>query len=299
MPKFRKALISGATGYIGSHLCQRLLDDGWEVVVIQRHNGRRCPSSWANRVTIIQHDGTTQNLISCLAATKPDIVFHLASLFIAEHQSNHVSELIISNVEFGTQLAEACVSSNIGNFINTGTSWQHFRSEAYDPVCLYAATKEALENILDFYADAFGMRVITLKLFDTYGPNDPRPKILNLLIDAALSGRALGMSPGEQEINLVHVNDVVEAYIQCAKLLQSQASGCHERYAASSERNLTLRELAQIIKDISGRPLNITFGERPYRRREVMKPINAAPPPMGWRPKINIECGISGLLRKS
>lgn len=292
-----KALVTGATGYIGSKLCDRLLEEGWQVSAIVRKSGRRLAARWNGKVEPLHYDGTTESLMDGLAATTPQAVFHLASLVLAEHRPAHVTDLVVSNVLFGTQIAEACARSGVRNFVNTGTSWQHYRSEAYDPVCLYGATKQAFEDILDFYADAFGMKIATLKLFDTYGPDDPRPKLVNLLLKAARSGEDLGMSPGDQRLDLVHVDDVTNAFWQAARhLLDERTTAGHHRYAVSSGDSITLRQLAALVERIIGKKVNVTFGARPYRDREVMEPWQGGTPPPGWKPAHSLEKGLARLV---
>jgi len=294
-----KALLTGATGYVGTKLCQRLLAEGWQVDVLVRATGRPLPQTLADKVISHSYDGSTQSVQDAVAATQPDVVFHLASLFIAEHRSDQVTDLINSNILFATQLAEACARAGVKRFINTGTTWQHYRSNAYDPVCLYAATKQAFEDILDFYADAFSMRVITLKLFDTYGPDDPRPKLVNLLIRALESGEALGMSPGEQLLDLVHIDDVTRAFAVCAhQLLDGVSCQPHQRYAVSSGTPVSVRQLVALLGQISGKAINVTFGARPYREREVMSPWQAGQCPPGWQAQLDPLTGLASLLQK-
>lgn len=288
-----KALVTGATGYIGSKLCQRLLAEGWEVDVLIRSSGRPLAESLAGKVSLRTYDGNTQSVLDSVSAAKPDLVFHLASLFIAEHRSEQVTDLINSNVLFGTQLIEACSRFGVKRFINTGTSWQHYRSEAYDPVCLYAATKQAFEDILDFYADAFDLRVVTLKLFDTYGADDPRPKLVNLLRRHASSQEPLLMSPGAQKIDLVHIDDVCNAFLQATRLLaDTNGAPSHQRYAVSTGQARALREIVEIFIEATGQNLAIRWGERPYRAREVMTPIGGAILP-GWRPQHELSCDFA------
>jgi len=291
-----RALITGATGYIGAKLCQRLLAEGWQVDVLVRETGRPLAQTLAGAVTSHGYDGSTQSVLDTVAAAKPDVVFHLASLFIAEHRSDQVTDLINSNLLFGTQLAEACARAGVKCFINTGTSWQHYRSDAYDPVCLYAATKQALEDILDFYVDAFNMRVITLKLFDTYGPDDPRPKLVNLLVKAMDSGEALGMSPGEQVLDLVHIDDVTRAFaISAQQLLDDASSRSHERYAVSSGTPISVRQLVALVEQVTGKANNVTFGARPYREREVMSPWQSRQTLPGWHAQIGAHAGLAAM----
>jgi nucleoside-diphosphate-sugar epimerase len=292
-----KALVTGATGYIGSKLCQRLFEDGWQVDVILRDTHRPLSETLAEKVGLYIYDGSIQSMLNAVSDSKPDVIFHLASLFIAEHRNEQVTDLILSNILLGTQLIEACVHSGVRKFINTGTSWQHYRSEEYDPVCLYAATKQAFEDILDFYTDAYSISAVTLKLFDTYGSDDPRPKLINLLVKALHTGEHLAMSPGEQSLDLVHISDVTEAFSTCARqLLLGVTPQPHVRYSIASGTPLSVRQLVASIERITGRKLNVTFGERPYRKREVMWPLKSNQLPPYWNAKISLEAGLNSLL---
>jgi len=200
--------------------------------------------------------------------------------------------LIRSNVLFGNQLLEAMKVSGVRFLINTGTSWQHYNNEDYNPVCLYAATKQAFEAILEYYVQACDIKAITLKLFDTYGPNDPRQKLFHLLNKAAMSGEPLDMSAGEQLIDLVHVDDVVDAYMIAAQRLLDGKVSVHEDYAVSSGCSLPLKELVALYSDATGWNVNVNWGARPYRFREVMRPWDKGRAIDGWRPKIALGKGL-------
>jgi nucleoside-diphosphate-sugar epimerase len=260
------AFVTGATGFIGGKLVGRLLAEGQAVHALLR------PTSDANlldpRVTVHRHDGTMGRLIDALSRAKPDMVFHLASLYLADHKSHQVEPLILSNVFFPAQLAEAMAATGARRLINTGTAWQHFETSEYRPVNLYAATKQACQDLLRYYQDAQGLSVLTLKLFDTYGLGDNRRKLVNLLVDAASSGGGLGMSPGEQIVDLTHVDDVVEAFmLAAARLMERPAS--EESFFVSGER-LSVRDLVSEVEAALGMSVHAEFGKRPYRMREVM-----------------------------
>lgn len=289
----KSALITGATGFIGSRLAQRLLHDGWDVHVIIRpgsHLDLLHPLRTA--VTVHEHDGSTEGMISLVSRAKPSTVFHLASLFLAQHQAGDIEPLIRSNILFGTQLVEAMAVNRTFALVNTGTSWQHYENKQYGPVCLYAATKQAYEAILGFYANTTELKVITLKLFDTYGPEDPRPKLFTLLRKTAAHQQTLAMSPGEQLIDLVYIDDIVDAFfIAAERLLQGRVSR-YEAYAVSSGNPVRLRDLVELYGRIIGKVLPLEWGKRPYRPREVMIPWNTGNSLPGWKPKIGLEEGI-------
>jgi nucleoside-diphosphate-sugar epimerase len=235
-------------------------------------------------------------MISIMAASNPAIIFHLASLFLSEHSAHDVDRLIISNVLFGAQLLEAMAIHGITNIVNTGTSWQHYENKAYSPVNLYAATKQAFEDILRFYVEAKGVKAITLKLFDTYGPNDTRPKLFHLLEKIARERMALAMSPGEQIIDLVHVSDVVSAFETASNRLMNALVDGHEQYAVSSDTPMSLQAVVRTFERVLGRRLAIEWSGRPYRAREVLTLWNRGKRLPGWAPAFSLEAGITDLL---
>jgi nucleoside-diphosphate-sugar epimerase len=158
--------------------------------------------------------------------------------------------------------------------LNTGTYWQHYNGANYDPVNLYAATKQAFEDIAKFYAEASGLRFCTLKLCDTHGPDDTRKKIFNLFQSSASNGEILEMSAGEQLIDILHVDQVVFAFVKLINQLNCPTSindNC-ESYCISSGRKITLKQLAAEYEEMNNVKLNIRWGARPYRSREVMQP---------------------------
>ncbi len=291
------ALVTGATGFVGSHLVRRLVGDGTNVhILVRPHSSLALLGEVAARVTPHVHTGATEDLVTIVGDIRPDVVFHLASHFVATHQTADVTRLIESNVLLGSQLVEAMVRNDIRHLVTAGTSWQHFQNESYRPVSLYAASKQAFEDIVRFYTDAALLRAISLHLFDTYGPGDPRQKLIHLLTRAARSGEALAMSPGEQHLDLVHVDDVVAAFLAAAGRLRAGQGEPFETFSVSAGRTMSLRELVDLFGRVHGRPLAVTWGGRPYRPREVMTPWNAGIPVPGWSPIVPIEDGIRRML---
>lgn len=288
----RVALVTGATGFVGSHLVRRLVQDGWQVHIVIRPASVLPQDPEFMRISAHVHDGTTDGMIHIVGESKPDVVFHLSSLFLAQHQSRDVESLITSNILFSTQLLEAMSAQGIRSLVNTGTSWQHYNNEDYNPVCLYAATKQAFETILTYYTEAAGLRAATLQLYDTYGPDDRRRKLFALLRDAAETRTPLLMSPGDQLIDLVYIDDVIEAYARAAAILQGGEIEGHRVYAVSSGASLKLKDLVGVYSQLCGRQVPVEWGARSYRTREVMVPWNRGHALPGWQPRVGLEEGI-------
>ncbi len=291
------ALVTGATGYIGSNLARRLVSDHWCVHIIVRPDSNiEVLNPILDRLIVHKHDGTTKNMIDIISSVSPDIIFHLASLFIAQHSSEDIQKLIISNILFSTQITEAAASCNVKFLINTSTSWQHFDNEKYSPVNLYSSFKQAFEDILKYYVYSHELKVISVVLFDTFGPNDNRSKLIPLFMKNIKTQNIINMSKGEQLIDLVYIDDVVDAYLYCAKKIERQKKP-YIRYGISSLKPLPLHEIVELFESVFNCQLNILWGSRPYRKREVMIPWNKYKQIPGWKPKFNLKAGLQQIYR--
>jgi nucleoside-diphosphate-sugar epimerase len=297
MDKPRRALLTGGTGFIGLALARRLSADGLIVTAAVRS------TSDPGRVALLREVAQVQTLdphsgpLPILCEAKPDVVFHLASKFVAEHRPDQVDAILRDNIVFGVRLLEAMKQSGARRLVSASTTWQRFDSEAYSPANFYAASKQAFEDFTQYYVEAAGFGVIHLVLSDTYGPEDRRQKLFSVFAVALGANRPVAMSGGEQFLDLVHVADAAAAFAAAGERVASCPLPSVERFAISSGRPIRLRELAGQYELAAGQALNIAWGERPYRAREIFKPtIHFAPVP-GWKPTVDLTTGLRELLQ--
>ena len=290
-----RALLTGGTGFLGSRVACALLDDGWAVTLLSR-----AASSLAaltrlgivDRVTVARLGigDLLDEIATVLDVARPDVIFHLAAASRGRETPAWVAEMLDANVTFPTLLIAAAHEQGVAYVVNAGSSWQTASGAAYTPFNVYAATKQAFEDLLVAYA-ADDMSAITLRLFDTYGTGDVRQKIVDLLLEAGRRETTLRMSPGDQVIDLVHVDDAARAFVVAGRrLLGSHVRG-HEVYAVSGAR-LPLRELAGRVSAALGRPIPIAWGARDYRPREIMQPATHLPRLPGWTPETSLDAGL-------
>jgi dTDP-4-dehydrorhamnose 3,5-epimerase len=261
--------LTGTTGFIGKNLVKQMSQNpDIKIHAIVRKNSDLSFLKDHN-IDLIFYDGTFNSLNEFFSKEKIDVVIHLATLYLFEHKPQEIDGLIDSNIKFGCHLLEAAAMNNCRKFINAGSYIQNYFSEEYYSSCLYAATKESLQNIIDYYALNRGLSAITLKLYDVYGANDDRKKILNSFKKLSENGERLKMSPGEQELRLTYVDDVLEAIEISIKMLENFTAE-HKIYYVGAEA-YKLKEVAKIFEEISKKTLNIEWGAFPYREGQPMK----------------------------
>lgn len=293
----QRFLVTGATGFIGKHLCRHLVESNMEChVVVRQSSDLSRLEPYLERIQVHVHDGRSEHLQDLVEKAQPDVCVHLATHFLSRHTTADIGSLIEANVLFGCQLLEAMSQLGIRRFINTGTAWQHYQNEAFNPVCLYAATKQAFQDLARYYQECHQLNFIQLSLHDTYGPMDHRRKLFNLLAEAIKTGQSLQMSPGEQLIDLLHVEDVIAAIMQAAEVISHQDSMRRPVYMLSSKNPIALKALVGLFGEAWGTAVPVQFGARPYRDREVMVPWNTGPILPGWRPRISLQAGLASVI---
>ena len=278
-------LITGATGFIGRHLCARM-KELYNIYALVRPSSSCdkliCPPTYV-------FDENISSLACWMQNMQIDGVVHLAAFQAFSPEEGEIKDLVLSNIWLGTALLEACKKADVKWFLNTGTIWQNYQSpdflDVYNPVNLYAASKQAFLSMAKYYTETSSIRFCTLKLCDTYGPGDTRKKILSLFDEARQTGCRLDLTPGKQQIDLLHINDVVSGFVRLTAILADQEFPVCPEYDLSSGKRISLRNLAVLYEKKYHTKLNICWGAIPYRERTVMIPYKGNILP-GWSPII-------------
>ena len=231
-----KILLTGAGGYMGSHIAKRLAGNGYEVYGILR-NTSAVPASLKNIKKIYRYEYSGQ-LYEIVREIQPEMVIHTAGMFLGEHTGENIQQLLNSNIVFTAVLTDAANQAGCRCMIQTGSYWQNYCGREYDPVNLYAATKQAAEDILEYYKNAYQWKILTLRIFDVFGPGDQRKKVLNLVRDLK-EGETLDLTYGEQKLYMCYIDDVVSAYMQAVHLVREQNPGSGRRYAVRGKKAWT------------------------------------------------------------
>ncbi|GAE33087.1 NAD-dependent epimerase/dehydratase family protein [Halalkalibacter akibai] len=298
--KGARVFATGATGYIGSHLTKKLVEDGSEVhVLIRPSSSKKTIENLLAHHQIHVYDGSYQSMDQAIKKARPDIVFHLSSFASIRYETKDVPNMLESNVVMASYLLEAMAKNQVNKLVNTSSFSQHMNQALYHPNSLYAATKQAFEDILFYYTDGTAMNAITLVLFDNYGPHDPRPKLMNLIYRAASEGTTLLLSPGEQLLDLLYIDDVIAAYIVAAERLLANESSGMERFSVGSEKRISLRKLVSTVETVIGKQVRVKWGAIDYRPNEIMIPWHKGIRMPGWQQTITLERGIQMYFKEN
>lgn len=290
-------LVTGATGYVGREFI-KAYQNSYEIIALVRKSSNTNQLVMLN--CIVKEFDSFTDIHNVFKEKDINGIIHFASSVIIMHNYNDIDILIDSNIRYGVYLLELSKKFHINWFINTGTFWQNYQNESYNPVNLYAATKEAFENIAKYYTETSNLIFSTIKLNDIFGANDTRVKIFNLWNTCSKSGELLDMSEGEQIIDISFIEDVISAFGCMIENLQRVNNNEYNNksYAVVSNQRMTLKELAKVFELVTQRKLNINWGSRAYRYREVMMPPENIEKVPNWKQKYSLEQAIIKTMGK-
>jgi CDP-paratose synthetase len=289
-------LVTGATGYIGREFIKSA-QTKYNIIALVRKESDINKLEKFN-CKIIRFDSYNE-INTIFVNNNITGVIHFASNILIKHDTKDISSLINSNITFGTQLLEASSKTKVKWFINTGTFWQNYENKEYNPVNLYAATKEAFVNIAKFYTQTSDLVFSTIKLNDTFGPEDTRNKIFNLWYLILQNNEILDMSAGDQIIDISYIDDIISAYIIMIENLSKNDINKYNNktFVVTNKEKPTLKELAKMFEDTINCKLNINWGIREYRYREVMIPYSSGISVPNWEQKFNIKEAIQKAIK--
>ena len=236
--------------------------------------------------------GGVASVVEIVTQVQPDAIFHLAAVYAEPVSADCVLSMLDGNLSLGACLlfaATRCAMQPV--FINTGTYWQFDKESMYSPNSLYAATKQAFQDLLHFYRERMGTAAVTLIYYDTFGEGDTRQKLWQKMTSAA-AGTSFRLSLGEQTIHLVHVEDIVRAFIRAAELLH-EGQQMAPMYTVQSDSPRTLRSLVEELNSRGNLGLDLQWGAIPYWEGQVVEPWVGEMLP-GWKPEVEV---MSALLR--
>lgn len=202
-------LITGCTGFIGSNILNKFKNNN-KIFVILRNKKKNEIFNHKNIKKIFYND--YNNLCKKLSKIKVDLVIHAATHYAKEHNVKDLEKFTNSNILLGNIILENVINMKVKKFINFSTIWEDYYGIKDNYFNLYSAYKKAFSKILNFYKKKnSSIKFYELMISDTFGENDKRRKIINVLKENYKNNKVTKIISRKLFINLLNVEDVVNA----------------------------------------------------------------------------------------
>jgi NAD dependent epimerase/dehydratase len=300
-------LVTGAGGFIGSHLVERLVRDGGKVRALVHYNSRNdwgllelLPKDVLSEVEVIS--GDVQDPFSMRNAVRGrSVVYHLASLIAIPYSYVAPQTYVATNVMGAVNVMQAALDEGVERVVHTSTS-ECYGTAQYVPIdekhplqgqSPYSASKIGADMIAESYWRSFGLPVATTRPFNTYGPRQSARAVIPTIISQALAGSDVKLGSLAPTRDLNYVADTVEGFIKVG--VHPEAVG--QVTNIGSGREISIGELARLILQILGSDSRIVSDEQRIRpeKSEVERLLcdaGKARRLLDWQPRVTLEEGL-------
>ena len=304
-----RALVTGCAGFIGSHLVESLLADGWSVVGVdsfldnyeasEKRLNLQAASEWEE---FELHEADLADAALHRFVDGCDVIFHLAAEpGVRDSWGQRFESYVRNNVLATQRLLEAAKQEPAARFVYGSSSSIYGQAELLPtpestlprPFSPYGVTKLAAEHLCQLYYGNYGIPAVILRFFSVYGPRQ-RPDMAAERIATALArgGRFEVYGNGEQSRDVTYVDDAVTATIA---VMEAGRTGSLYNVGGGSETSL--REMIELCQKISGRELDVHYGAAATGDvRRTAADCSAIRADVGWLPQTSLEDGLTSQL---
>jgi nucleoside-diphosphate-sugar epimerase len=289
----KKIAISGGTGFLGSHLVERFLSKGYEIVVLKRS------TSNTQRIDAIMDqlkvfDVDKQSIEAIFKETEPNIILHTACDY--GRKGSSLKDILDTNLLYGVELMEASIAVGVELFINTGsllpTNVNH-----------YSLSKDQFSQWLKMFSKS--LKSVDLRIEHMIGPKDDANKFINWLISQMMDGtqNPIHLTSGIQQRDFIYIDDVVDAF----EIMVNKTEGLkgYNSYDVGSGNFVPVKDFIELLtnelelKHSIEIKFRLNFGSIDYRENDVMVPQldNSELLALGWIVKTNVHDSIKNIVK--
>jgi len=295
-----RMLVTGAAGFIGSHLSRELVKRGAEVFLIDKPGiSTTRIKGILDRVSLHYVDVTDfGSLRNSISEIKPQKIFHLAAYVDVTRDWNIVERMIDVNIKGTLNLLRSLDGVNYECFVNTGTGEEYgdnpapFReNQVPNPVSPYSASKVSTTMFCQMLHRTMSLPIVTVRPFLTYGPGQESQMLVPSLIKSLLKDKSFKMTKGEQTREFNYIDDVVQGFI----LAGTTPEAIGEVINLGSEVEYRIKDVVRMIASLMGSSMKLEIGALPYRPTEIMHfycSNEKAKKILGWRLNVPLEVGL-------
>jgi nucleoside-diphosphate-sugar epimerase len=299
----QRALITGASGFIGRYLVDRLIDARAQIIALVRP-GSRLPDQWRGEVICIEcADWSEVGLRAALASRSFDVAFHLASYGVRPTDRDPGLMLRI-NVDLPALFVHLCKERGAG-LVMAGTCSEYRNPADRRPLTeqsplemakIYGSSKAAGGIVASALAESLGVKLRLLRIFNVYGAGEVSHRLLPTLVRGLSQGERVKLSEGTQVRDFIYVDDVVEACIKAGDDMAIPARELAAAWNVCTGVGHSVRSFAALVAESMGERADLLgFGELPMRADDEPYLVGDGERmfrELGWRPKHDLRAGI-------
>jgi NAD dependent epimerase/dehydratase len=303
----RRVLVTGAGGFIGSHLAEQLARDGAEVRAFVRYTSRS-DNGWlehadpavAESIEIFRGDLVNPDAVAS-AVEGRDVVFHLGALIPIPYSYRHPREFVAANVVGTLNVLEAVRRTGGLRVVHTSTSEVYGTAQSVPideehqlhPQSPYAASKVGADQLALSFQRSFGVPVVIARPFNTYGPRQSARAVIPTIVSQALSREVIELGATAPTRDFLYVEDTVRGLLRCG--VAEGAEG--EVINLGTGTEISIGEVAERVLDQLGRKLPVTLDEQRVRPRDseverLVANTAKAERLLGWEPTVDFDEGL-------
>lgn len=303
--KEKRVLVTGAGGFIGSHLVERLVDLGANVRALVHYNalgrwGWLEESLVAKGVQVVAGDIADRDSVhECV--TDREIVFHLAALIAIPYSYHAPESYVRTNVQGTLNVLQCSRLAGVQRLVHTSTS-EVYGTARYVPIdeahplqgqSPYSASKIGADKLAEAFQLSFGLPVVTVRPFNTFGPRQSCRAVIPTIITQCLQGQTIRLGNLRPTRDLNYVSDTVEGFI-CAAAAPEAIGGT---FNLGSGREISVGELAELIGRLAGRPISLSSEiarQRPdgSEVERLVADSQRSRDILGWSSSVTLEDGL-------
>ena len=278
--------IIGPNSFIGSNLI-RYFNNKKKCDVFVFSSYSKFKKKWINKVC------------SEISKNKPNIIINCSAYQNLNYYKKNIAKLLESNISANIFfMYEATKNKKFNGFITFGTKYEFNDKYQYQPSNFYAATKHCTDFFLKYFSIKKKISTVSLKLFDTYGNNDKRKKILNLLIKAYKKNKTLNLTPGDQYLDLVNIKDICSLIeLICTDIKKRKLLG-HNVFTVSSLKPIKLKKLVYKINKRLKKKIKVKFNKIRYRSDQPLFKMKKYSNYPNWKISVDLISELKKLFDK-
>jgi NAD dependent epimerase/dehydratase len=309
----RKVLVTGAGGFIGSHLVEELVGAGAEVRAMVKYNGRSeigmlalSPAEVRESIEIVHGDITDPFYVKHVCAER-EVVFHLAALIAIPYSYTAPKYYVDVNVNGTLNVLQAVRELEIPRMVHTSTS-ETYGTAQYTPIdekhpmqpqSPYSASKIGADSMAESFYRSFGTPVATIRPFNTYGPRQSARAVIPTIASQLLAGRdEVKLGDLRPVRDLTFVTDTARGFMAIAN--SDECLGVATN--VGNGKGITIGDLAALIAEVAGRP-DVPIVEDTQRLRpaksevfELIADASAAKKRADWEPQVSLREGLTRVV---